>query len=80
MSRLDINKEQAKTDIRVKALLVIEILTFEDIKIPQLKQNELIYKFSHCALSKDVCNGCNHSDWEKELDEWYSKMIESGML
>lgn len=80
MNRLEINKTQAETDIKVKALLVIEVLTFEDVKISQSKQNELVYKFAHCALSKGCCNGCNHSDWEKELDIWYSNLIEVGLL
>jgi len=65
MERIDTNKEQALSDIKVKALLVIEALCFGEVKIDQLKQNELIYKFSHAALSKNVCNRCNHSDWEK---------------
>lgn len=80
MERLEINKEQAKTDIKVKALLVIETLCFEDVKIDQLKQNELIYKFAHCALSKDTCKRCNHSNWEKELDKWYNDLVNLGLL
>lgn len=78
--RIDVNKKQAESDIKVKALLVIEALCFGEVKITQGKQNELVYKFAHAALSKGVCKRCNHSDWEVELNQWYDDLIKAGII
>ena len=68
-----------KLDLKTKALLVIECLTFENVKVSREQQTSLIYKFSHVALS-GLCHKCEHKDWELELDEWYTNLVTAGLM
>lgn len=69
----------ARLDLKTKALMVIEALTFDDIKLSKEQETALIYKFSHVALSGH-CNSCKHDDWEQELHTWYKKLVEVGFM
>lgn len=72
-------RKQAEVDIKTKALLVIEVLSFGDVKLEPIKYGELVYKFSHCALSKN-CSSCDHKDWELSLESWYQQLKEMGLI
>ena len=64
-------------DIKDKALITIEGLTFEDMTIPAEKKLSMIYKFAHVARGE--C-GNPHESWVKYLDETYKALKKHGVI
>jgi len=74
---IDVMHELARTDMRVKALLVIEALTMGEMTWKSVESLEsTIYKYAH------VGNGstCLHPDWEAELEQDYKKLKERNII
>jgi len=69
--------ERSEMNIKNKALLTIEGLTFEDITTPPEKKLSMIYKFAHIARGE--CKN-PHADWVKELDGCYRGLTENGII
>ena len=78
MKELRTMKERKEPDnVKDKALLTIEGLTFEDITMPPEKKLEIIYKFAHVGLGE--CKN-SHKDWVKCLDEVYKVLKKHGVI
>jgi len=66
-------KEQAKTDIRLKCLLVLSVFTGGDFEIKDLES--LVYKYTHAVTST-----CDHKEWIEALEKDYEKLCEQGFI
>ena len=65
-------RDKAITDIKDKALLVIEHLCCGDFK-PSDKVLEACYTFAH--VGRGVCEN-PHEDWVEELEQAFQRIIE----
>ena len=63
-------------DLKMKALIAIEGLTFPDVAMSDEEKLTDIYKFSHIAVGR--CSN-KHEDWHIELDNCIKFLEKAGI-
>ena len=64
-------------ELKDKALLAIEGLTFQDVIMSDKEKLSRIYKFAHIALR--TCQN-DHKIWHKELDNCLNFLDKGGII